>query len=373
MKTYIRRACSTVLIGMSACMLTACASSESGDSGAVAQKPKVDHTQWSSKAESTVSAMPDRPELDLGPAFAVTMDESDLRATSIEVLQKALDSTNPLLRMSAIAGLKFVPELAPDALRRGVGDENRAVRYVSTMLVGELKLKELQPLIVPLLHDESESVQASAIYAMKRCGGQPQMTPLARMLLSDNTEVKGNAAMVLGDLGDPSATSLLKYALGRGLLMSGTAQRKIVELQISEALVNLGDTQQLEVIRAALFSRPEEGEIVAFACQICGEIKDEGSLPNLMDFATRSGRLQQSAEIRMAAALAVARINPMQAMLSVPEGYVNSSRFELRSQAAYTIGGCKQKAGLPMLARMLQDPNPLVQVSAAAAILEIES
>lgn len=372
MNTSTSRIASLIISGLSALAVAACAS-EPTDTDTSLSKPRADNTQWSSKEQSTPSAMPDRPEIDLGPAFSVTIDETNLRATSIEMLQKAIDSTNPLIRLNAIAGLKYVPELAPDALRKGLGDDNRAVRYVATMMVGEMKLTELRPLVQPLLLDESESVQASAIYALKRCGGNPDQTPLARMLLSENVEVKGNAAMVLGELGDPSAKGLLKYALGRGLLMASSARRKIVELQISEALVKLGDSAQIEVIRAALFNRPEEGEITALACQICGEVQDEGAVPNLLDLATRTGRMQQSAEIRMAAALAVARINPMQAVLSVPEGYVSSTRFELRSQAAYTIGGCKQKAGIPILARMLQDPNPLVQVSAAAAILEIES
>lgn len=343
-----------------------------GCAGGGQPKPQAKSSEsWSSKEESTLAVMPERPEVNLGPAFAVVADPEDLRAAATDVLLKAADSTNPLLRMNAIEGLQYAPDAAPAAVRKGLGDGNRAVRFVSAMLVGQLKMMEMRTLVEPLLHDESQSVQAAAMYAVSRCGGKPDLSPLSSMLLGEDPEVKANAALVLGELGDPSAVSLLRYALGRGLLKSSTARRKIVELQIAEAMVKLGDMQELEIIRASLFSRAEDGEITALACQICGEVKDEGSLPNLIDLATRTGRLQQSAEIRMAAALAVGQINPQQAILAVPEAYVSSERFELRAQAAATIGGSGQKAAMPALQRLLADPNPMVQVCAAAGILQL--
>ena len=367
MRSRIIRQFAASLLLLTATLLSGCASDPAPET---AQKPRPSDG-WSSKEESTLAMMPDRPEVNLGPAFEVVVDEANTREAAVSVLRRAVDSTNPLLRMSAIEGLKHDKQNVAEAARKGLGDENRAVRFVSTMLVGKLRLTDLRPLVEPLLHDETDSVRAAAIYAIRRCGGSPDMNPLATMLLAENAEVKGNAALVLGELGDPSAISLLRYALGRGLLKAGGAQRRMVELQMAEAMVKLGDLQQLEVIRAALFSRPEEGEITALACQICGEVQDEGSLPNLLDLATRTGKAQQSAEIRMAAATAASRINPRRSVLFVPESYVSSTRFELRAQAALTLGASRQQAALPSLVRLLQDPNPMVQVSAAASILEI--
>lgn len=328
---------------------------------------------WSSKGESTLNAeLPPRTEIPLGDPIPVTVNDANLSGSALEILQRAVDSTNPLLRANAIQGFEYAPAQAVDAVRKGLGDENRAVRFVSTMVVGQMKLTELAPLVEPLLLDESDSVHAAAIYALRRCGRKPNMNPLSRMILGEDAEVRGNAAMVLGDLGDPSALPLLQAALGRGMLKSSTARRRMVELQMAEAMVKLGDLQQLEVIRAALFSRPEEGEVTALACQICGEVKDEGSLPNLLDLATRTGRQQQSAEIRMAAATAAAEISRNQAVLAVPLGYVSSSRFELRAQAAASLGATGQDAALPYLAQLMDDANPLVQVTAAASVLRIQ-
>jgi HEAT repeat protein len=330
-------------------------------------------TAWSTKSESTVDIQaPPRVEVDVGDPIAVNVNEADLSGSALQILHRAVDSTNPLLRANAIEGFEHAPVDAAAAIRKGLGDENRAVRFVSTMMVGELKLVDLAPLVEPLLLDESESVQASAIYALRRCGRKPNMNPLSRMILGEDPEVRGNAAMVLGELGDPSAIALLRASLGRSMLKASSIRRRMVELQIAEAMVKLGDLQQLEVIRAALFSRPEEGEAAALACQICGEVKDEGSLANLYDIATRTGRQQQSAEIRMAAAMAVAEINRNRAILAVPLAYVSSTRFELRAQAAASLGATHQAGALPYLAKLMQDSNPLVQVTAAAAVLRIE-
>lgn len=369
MKSFIHR---SILLSVMLSMggLSGCASHSESQPQAQ-QKPKVQEN-WSTKEQSALPALTMRPEVDMGPHIAVQVSAENLQTGAIEILKRAADSTNPLLRANAIEGMKHAPHAAPEAIRKGLGDENRAVRFVATMLVGQLKLTDMRTLVEPLLKDESESVQAAAIYAVRRLGGKPDLNPLSRMLLGEDAEVRANAALVLGELGDPSAVSLLRYALGHGLLKSGSARRKIVEMQIAEAMVKLGDVQQLEVIRASLFSRPEEGEITALACQICGEVKDEASLPNLLDLATRGGKMQQSAEIRMAAALAASRIDPQQAILGVPTAYVGSPRFELRAQAAATFGATRQQAALQYLARQMDDPNPLVQVSAAAGVLEIE-
>jgi HEAT repeat protein len=328
---------------------------------------------WSTKSDSAMlSEMPPRPEVFVGEQIPVVVNEQDLRSAAVEILNRAVDSTNPLLRVNAIQAFEYAPDLAPDAIRKGLGDANRGVRFVSTMLVGRLRLTDLAPLVEPLLLDESESVHAAAIYALRRCGSKPNMNPLSRMVQGEDPEVRANAALVLGELGDTSALSLLRHALGRGMFKASSARRRIVELQIAEAMVKLGDMQQLEVIRAALFSRPEEGELTALACQIIGEVKDEGSLPNLLDLATRGGRQQQSAEIRMAAVMAASEINRDHAVLAVPLAYAGSTRFELRAQAASTLGASRQTAALPHLTALMQDANPLVQVTAAGGVLRIQ-
>jgi HEAT repeat protein len=147
---------------------------------------------------------------------------------------------------------------------------------------------------------------------------------------------------------------------------------KMVDLQLAEALVMLGDADEIEGIRAALFAPPEQGELTALACMICGRLRDYRVVPNLVRLALQTGQERQPAEVRMTAVWALAQIDPAQAALDVPLEYVGDPQYQLRTQAALTLGEIGDPAALPHLAELLDDPSPLVQVAAAGAILQIE-
>ena len=329
---------------------------------------------WSTKGQSSIGSV----------ASGVTLSEdsevmlaptrlphpTELRQTAVDLLLQAATSTNPLLRANAIEALHHAPEEIEPVLQQGLADENRAVRFVAAMTIGKLKIATLAPLLEPLLLDDSQSVRAAAIYGLHRNNRKVDLNPLARMLLSEDPEAKGNAAFILGELGDASAIPLLRHAAGRGLTRIHAARRKIVDLQIAEAMVKLGASQEIEVIRAALFAPAEQGELVALACQMCGELKDGNAVPNLLDLATRTGARRQSAEVRLAATLAIAQINPNHVPLEVVAEYVDNDRFEIRAQAAYTLGAIGGQKALPHLVKLLNDDNPLVQVAAAGGVVQ---
>jgi HEAT repeat protein len=313
--------------------------------------------------------------VEIGPSAM----SAEVREAAISLLLKASESTNPLLRANAIEALHPAPDQIEPVVQRGLADENRGVRFVAAMSVGKLKLERLAPLLEPLLHDESQSVQAAAIYGLRCCRRKADLNPLAAMLLGDDPEVKGNAALVLGELGDPTAIAMLRGAVGKGMLRATPGRRKVVELQIAESMVKLGAVDQIDAIRAAMFAPAEEGELAALACQICGDLKDGGVLADLTNLVRRSGKLERPPEIRMAAALAISQIDPSRTPIEVPMAYVGHDRFELRAQAAHTLGGMYASGGaqvsavLPTLHKLLNDPNPLVQVSAGGGILRLQN
>jgi HEAT repeat protein len=230
------------------------------------------------------------------------------------------------------------------------------------------------------LHDESESVQAAAIYALHRCERRVDLNPLASMLQSEDPEVKGNAALVLGELGEPTAIGMLLDSVGKGIRRTAAARRKVVELQLAEAMVKLGAANQIDVIRAALFAPAEEGELVALACQMCGELHDVGALADLLNLVNRTGRQRRPPEIRLAALQAIGEIDPSRAATEVAVGYTGSAHADLRAQAAHclgVIGRASVSSGnaatvLPYLAKLMDDPSPIVQIAAAGAILRVQ-
>jgi HEAT repeat protein len=295
-----------------------------------------------------------------------------LRHAAIELLLEAVDAPEPLLRANAIEALHYAPDHLPTAALRGLGDPNRGVRFIAAMSLGKFRLSDSAHLLQPLLRDESDSVRAAAIYAVRRAGGSADLNPLAAMVASTDPEVKANAAMVLGELGNASAVHLLRSGVGRGTARVSPARARIVDLQFAEAMVRLGDERQIDVIRAALFAPvAEQGEIVALACLMCGRLRDERAAPTLLDFATRSGDRRMPAEIRMAAVRALAEIDPPAAPMGVALEYVGSDRAELRAQAAMTLAAAPTQESLAALRGLLYDAHPMVQISAAAGILQI--
>ncbi len=321
---------------------------------------------WSTKAHSA-------PQTGPLPAPAHDLSQSDLlRGAALGMLMSASESSYDLLRANAIEAMQFAPDHAEPLVRRGLDDPNRGVRFVAAMTVGQMKMESLASLVEPLLDDGSKSVRAGAMYALKRCGRDVDLSPLAEMIRSDDPEVRANAALVLGELGNPSAAPMIRQAVGTGMARVGAARAKAVDLQLAEALVKLGDEQEMDVIRAALFAPADEGEITALACMMCGRLRDERTVPNLVRLARRTGEFQHPAEVRMAATWALARLASGQAAVEVPMSYATSTEYQLRIQAALTLGEIGAPASLPTLAGLLRDENPLVQVAAAGAILQIE-
>ena len=73
----------------------------------------------------------------------------------------------------------------------------------------------------------------------------------------------------------------------------------------------------------------------------------------------------------MAATWGLAHIDPALASIEVPLEYVSSDEYQLRFQAAMTLGEIGNPGSLATLSTMMSDENPLVQVAAATAILQI--
>ena len=300
-----------------------------------------------------------------------------VRENAKALLRQAIESPQPLLRANAIeavAGEGKVGDkaLARELLQRGLADPNRGVRFVSAMNVGLLPMCEETILVEPLLHDEHPSVKAAAIYTLMRCGRQVDPTPLAAMLTSDDPEVRGNAALVLGELGNPTALPMLRQVAGKGMEAVNPARVRIVELQIAEAQFKLGDRSAADPIRAALFAPPQQSEFAALACQVCGRVEDQAAVAALERLIDANGEDERPPEVRLAAISALGRMRPPRPQdVAMAEGLLQSELPQARAQAAITLARLDQKRSLPAIQPLLSDDDPGVQVAAAGAILRL--
>ncbi len=323
---------------------------------------------WSSKSKS-VKTMGETGER---PKIPMLVDGDTVHDVALSILRQATVSPTPRLRANAIESLRFAPpSVLEAAVRIGLGDENRGVRFVAAMMIGEKQLCRISMLLEPMLLDDSDSVQAAAMFSIYKCGRQVDLNPLAAMLNSELPELRGNAAMVLGRIGNTSAKQLIREAVKSTPDSITPIRRRLINMQMAEALILLGERNELEVIRAAIFSSSQEAEVTALACQIAGRLRDVEVTSTLESITVTPKRYPD--EIRLVAAAALAEINPSRVPMDEVLRFTSSDSPNLRSQCASVLGAQGNPLSLGPLALMMEDSDPLVQISAAEAVLRINN
>ncbi len=294
---------------------------------------------------------------------------TSMRDEAIGILMDAALSTEPLLRANAIEGLQGAPSQVESVARAGLRDENLGVRFVAAMTIGELKLRSSLVFVEPLLNDPSKIVQAAAIYALRHNGQKVDPSVLASMLESRDPTERAQAAFILGELGDASAVGMLRSAARRSSPLASLIADRLVRLQIAEALVKLGDLEAIETIRAALYpSRPEDLEATALAVQIIGNVNDRRSIDQLVYLTAREGPEKMPAEIRMAAAISLAKLGNRRGAF-IGDEYWQDENPAIRSQAAFVLGETVDSGNADKLRQLMGDPVGYVKVAAASATL----
>lgn len=314
------------------------------------------------------------------PAFSGADDRGVLADEARTYLVDMTEHTFAGYRANAIEGLRAAPFVGEEAARRGLIDPNLGVRFVAAMSVGMNGYKASAPLAHELITDLDLSVRAAAMFALKKNGFDVDLSPLADMLRSKDMRHRSNAALVLGELGDPAATQMLRDALTYDGGLASIQQLKIAQLQIAEALVKVGDTDALSRIRAHLYVRnPSEGEVTALAASIMGRLGAKRYVADLKNTVAMWQEFKNSAEIRLAAMASLAQLGyppELEMVLEYlgPEWQdpTNPVAISVRAQAAYTLGEIGE-AGLPTLASLLRDESndPMIRLQAAAAVLRI--
>lgn len=292
---------------------------------------------------------------------------------AIDILEAAIRTDWPLLRANALEAMSADPARLRAAVMASLNDPNLGVRFVATMLVGTADLCDLAPLVEPLLEDPSDSVRAAAIYALATCSDPVNPTPLAAMVASDNPEVRANAYVVLGLLGEPSAIPLIRSGIGQGMGLVDPVRARLVDLQGAAALVRLGDEREIEPIRAALFAPTEQAELTALAIQLVSRLHDEGARQMLVRLVEAPSRESRPPEIRLAAAEAIAVLGAREPepFLRLAGEYVDSPRAEIRAQVASLLGEVADPAAQTLLSNLMADPDPVVRVAAAGSWLNL--
>lgn len=298
--------------------------------------------------------------------------QDELREKAITLLEGATLSPDPQVRAHAYEALLPVPRELDRVVSRGLVDENLGVRSIAAVTVGQAGLRGHEQALRRLLADESPFVRVSAVFALVRLGQEVDRGPLAGALFQEeNPGLRAHAAYLLGEIGDRSALPLLKDAARAPMPKADPARMRLLDLQLSEAMVKLGDESQLEPLRAALFpALPTDLEATGLAIQALGEVGDRsvrGTLIQLSESAGPRGELMPP-EILLSIAIAMAKLGDQNGWF-IGEMFWESERALVRADSAAVFGWTARTEDLAKLERMLSDPEEVVRVAAAAGLV----
>jgi HEAT repeat protein len=313
------------------------------------------------------------------PTVASTsLSASELTARAIDLISASIRSPQPDVRANAVETAGLLPRRLESVISAGLSDSNEGVQSVAAMTIGKQRLVSLAPRARTLINSPSPYVEAAAVLALAR-NNEPvddaRMSRLAEVLFtSQSPRIRAHVAFCLGEIGNDSALPMLKDAAVIKMPTADRAEYNAMMLQFAEAMFKLGDSNQIEVIRAALQpGRPDDLENTALAVQILGELGDKRQIDQMVWLsAYRDPATKQllPAEVRMAAASALAKLG-LDRGAFVADDFVKDEDPALRAQAAAVFGDIGRDDNLRTLAGLLDDPVEQVRISAAAAIIKI--
>lgn len=322
-------------------------------------------------AEQTVAP---KPAPAPGKDYTERLVLSDLRERAIGVIEAGARDAAPEVRTNAVEAVEKMPSRATPILAASLKDESAAVRTVAAMAVGNIKARGLVASVRPLLDDPSGFARAAAIYALTACGERVDPSPLSSMLLSDpSTRLRSHVAVIIGLMGNPTALPLLKQAAHEGAPRARQEEEKLLQLQLAEAMVRLGDYQSVHAIYSSLYpGQPEELEAAALAAQILGELRDRPSVDRLIyliEYKNPQGQ-RYSAEVRLAATTSLGRLGVVRGGFVADEFWASPTPA-LRAQSAFAYGEIGTPEALARLDAMMGDADPRVRIAAANGVLNI--
>jgi HEAT repeat protein len=292
------------------------------------------------------------------PRVDTPVPESLRTQARTELNRLAGQSTSPLIRAHAIELMRTAaPEDVPPHVLRGLDDQAPVVRFASAMAAGELRITDARERLRELaLNDPDSSIQIAARFALHRLGDTSLSHELEQTAHANNPRTRGDTAMVLGMLQEPSAMNILRTMRNDG--------DPAVRLQVVEAMWRLGDREAVEALVAATLSLHPDDQMTAISALAAG--KDRRVLGDL-----RGSLTTDYEPVNLVAARAMGQ-------LGSDDGYgvalrgVTSKDPKTRMLAALALGAIGRSDAQDELATLMKDANPDVRLAAAAGILQLK-
>jgi HEAT repeat protein len=296
---------------------------------------------------------PPKPPPPVPPRVDVPADQG-LRDLAWQELSQAKGSPNPIIRAHALEGMKdSVGANAGDAITSGLHDENPVVRFAAAMATGELKLEGGKKQLLALVDDVDASVRVGVRFALHRLGDVSHSHDLEVTARDPNPRTRGDTALVLGLIGEPSAANVLIPMLAD--------PNAAVRLQVAEALWRLGREDGLERLVSYSVSGHADEQMIALLAlaaprdrRVLGHVT--GNLVSDYD------------EVALVAARAAGMLGSDAGYGVALKGHKSKDPRQ-RMLAALAFGAIGRTDAQDELAQLLRDPDHDVRLAAATSLL----
>lgn len=300
------------------------------------------------------------------------------------IVREDFESDNPLRRANAIeAAESLPPDEAQERLTKALYDEDARVRFAATMSIGRRQIDspEIRERLIELTTGQSPNGQVAALFALHELGDRSRSQQLAEAAQSPDPVVRANTAIALGLTGEPTAKRVL-----RPMLIDSDGN---VRLNAAEAMWRLGDEQGFKSLLASTLNKFKDDRVIGTlglsahrdptaAASLYSKLTDED--PEVALAAARGlGRFGMDTGYGVAMkALQASQPTANDAKVLKTADTDSEAYFAARGRsvrrvmAAMALGDIGRTDAQPLLAPLLNDPDPDVRLAAAAAVLKLK-
>jgi len=312
----------------------------------------------------------------------VAIDPAKAYIDAKAVLLQSADDRDPATRSHAMEALaQAIGAEAGAAFAQGLHDESPAVRFAAALAIGDVAHKPALPVLREMARENTgerdKRVYCAIIYALYRLGNDQHAGELGRLLFDEEREVRMDAALVMGKMGEPSATGPLKTLLAN-------EQDDGVRIQVTESLAVLGDSRSAEVIEA--YTKGYFLDLRLAAIPAMAKAGGPRALRALKELTHKRHparvRVSAAGELarlgvfdRAACALCLASVRDPQKVLEEAGGRsqraADRDAASLKRLAILSLGWMNRQDVVNRLHPLLKDPDGGARVAAALSLLRL--
>ena len=280
---------------------------------------------------------------------------------AIPALQKALKDPSPELRLCALKTLGgyFEPGTT-DSLVAAAGDEDVAVRAMAATLLGNRRQTVTLPTIIQLTKDADAGIRTAAFTSLRYFDDPLAVDALLPLLQSPDAALRGVAVSSLVENSDLRVAGAL---VGMMKDTDITIRRSVASALLKRIQGYNSTDEMMPAMITAL--KDEDAQVQSTAIQALGSLPYAEAIPPLLE-------LQKTAQGETAKAVLLALLKHQTniKVISIARQAAGNQNVEIRQTALYCVLRAKDSVDIPILRKMVNDPEQNIRQIALRALLQ---